>query len=542
MADHVIQLAQTPTARGWAKSIGTSAKDAQVINGFIEVSVNQTLGTKSVYVQKRSGSTTGATYASGVVRLKYYGSLVSAGYATATALYDDSATNLGALSAAVSTNNNYIVAESIVGSKGISSFVTQDGAGWFIYSDATSSNFPTFSGDRTSGSAVISGIASTTGIYPGQAVSGTGIPADTRVASVDSGTQITLNKNATSGSGTATTITKEAVSKIIDAQFPTANSMASMDGYFFAGTSTGTIYQSAINDPSSWASSDVTNADLSGDGCNFIFRHQNHIVAAGSVGTIQYFYNNGNSSGSILSAAKNLSVSGINLLNQPVPFHDGSYCLAATASDTLAGARRNLGLFRLTGTNTYQQISDSMVSGVLLDEVLFNIGVAEIGNKSVVLVHSATDTNVVCYDPTVSAFTLLSMDAAITSSFGAQFTKAGSSSAFTWALGDTWTDSSSAYTLTIQTEPQEMAGGKSTTDSQAILLAGTEASGAASLEITDDDYQNWVSKGSFDMTAKRKEIWALGWHRGPRAYRIQHSANTNFRGQVLRIKHAPGAN
>lgn len=540
MADHVIPLAQNPSARGWAKSIGTSAKDAQVINGFVEIAVNPALGRKSVCVQKRAGSTTGVvTFGSGVIYLKYYGALVNAAYATSSALYSSAGTNLGTLTAAPAGENNYIVAEAIIGSVGVSAFVTTDGAGWFIYSDAATSNFPTFSGDRTSGSPNLENVASIAGIYPGQALSGTGIPANTRVAST-TGTTVVMTNNATSGAGTTTTVTKEAVSKIIDAQFPTANSMAAMDGYFFAGTSTGTVYQSAINDPSSWASGDKTNADVSGDGARFIFRHQNYIVVAGNVGTIQYFYNNGNSSGSVLSAADNLTVSGISLANQPVPFHDGAYCLAATGSETTSSPGRNYGLFRLTGANTYQQISDNIVSGTILDESMTRIGHAEIGNKSIVLVHSAADTTMVCYDPTAQKFTFLSMDSAITSSFGSVFTKAGASTAFAWATGNTWTDSSSAYTLTIQTEPQDMAGGLSTTDTQAILLADTESSGTASLDTTDDDYTNWVSKGSFDMTAARKEVWALGWHRGPRAYRVQHSANTNFRGQMLRIKHTPG--
>lgn len=58
---------------------------------------------------------------------------------------------------------------------------------------------------RTSGSPVItfSGTASTVELFVGQTVTGTGIPADTTVASVDSHTQATLSENATA-SGTST--------------------------------------------------------------------------------------------------------------------------------------------------------------------------------------------------------------------------------------------------------------------------------------------------------------------------------------------------
>lgn len=62
-------------------------------------------------------------------------------------------------------------------------------------------------GDTQSASAVITNMSSTTNVYAGASVSGTGIPADTSVLSVDSSSQITLNKNATSnGSGVTLTI------------------------------------------------------------------------------------------------------------------------------------------------------------------------------------------------------------------------------------------------------------------------------------------------------------------------------------------------
>lgn len=52
-------------------------------------------------------------------------------------------------------------------------------------------------GDTTSGSAIITGIPSTVGYLTGWGVSGTGIPSSTTILSVDSPTQIHINKNAT---------------------------------------------------------------------------------------------------------------------------------------------------------------------------------------------------------------------------------------------------------------------------------------------------------------------------------------------------------
>lgn len=53
-------------------------------------------------------------------------------------------------------------------------------------------------GNTTSGSAVVTNVSSTTGLYPGEPVSGTGIATGSVVVSVDSSSQITLSANATS--------------------------------------------------------------------------------------------------------------------------------------------------------------------------------------------------------------------------------------------------------------------------------------------------------------------------------------------------------
>lgn len=66
----------------------------------------------------------------------------------------------------------------------------------------------TFTGDTTSGSAVITNISSTVGLHDQQNVVGSGIPEGSGIDSVDSATQITLDTNATA---TATGVTFRAV-------------------------------------------------------------------------------------------------------------------------------------------------------------------------------------------------------------------------------------------------------------------------------------------------------------------------------------------
>ena len=83
-------------------------------------------------------------------------------------------------------------------------FIDRLGAGPVLRKGTLSSTATT--GTLTSGSKIITALASTSGIIVGSMVLGTGIPAGARVASIDSATQVTIDINATaSGAGTALT-------------------------------------------------------------------------------------------------------------------------------------------------------------------------------------------------------------------------------------------------------------------------------------------------------------------------------------------------
>lgn len=67
----------------------------------------------------------------------------------------------------------------------------------------TATTIAALTGSITTGSAVVTGLASTASLSKNVAVSGTGIPAGTRILSVDSGTQVTLTANSTATNASA---------------------------------------------------------------------------------------------------------------------------------------------------------------------------------------------------------------------------------------------------------------------------------------------------------------------------------------------------
>lgn len=187
-------------------------------------------------------------------------------------------------------------------------FITDSGGtGWYLVSDSYAQT--AYTGNRTSGSPIITGIASTAGIYAGQAWAGDdGIPADTRVLSVNSATQITMTANATSGAGTSTAFTKTPLAKFIFTNFPSVivGKFVYLDGRLFIMDATNKrIYQSGDNNVTTWGASEYITVQSSGETTAGIARVGSRIAAL-CAASIEFFYNAGNPSGSVLTSQKEL--------------------------------------------------------------------------------------------------------------------------------------------------------------------------------------------------------------------------------------------
>lgn len=157
----------------------------------------------------------------------------------------------------------------------------------------------TFTGDTSNTSKTITNVSSTSGLYVGQKVSGTGITSGSRIETIGAGT-ITITIAATA-TNSGVTITREHIAKIIDADFPAniRGGFVVIDGIANIMTLDGRIYSSDINSISSWGASNYLNANIKPDEGRFLLRNGNEIMAFGSE-SIQFFYNSGNASGSPL--------------------------------------------------------------------------------------------------------------------------------------------------------------------------------------------------------------------------------------------------
>lgn len=416
--------------------------------------------------------------------------------------------------------------------------------GFYIGTTGLSGN-STFTGD-THTNTTIDNVSSTTGLVVGQLLSGTGIAADTRIASI-SGTTITTTV-ATTASNSGVTITRERMSKILSSNFPSIiGPFIELDGYvFIAENGSQKIYQSGLNDIQSWNPVDFITANKTNGILTGLSKNRDLILAHCADG-VQFFRNAGNPSGSVLSLEKASTLrignqivygGGLGGQRQGPPF--------STVNDLtfvmMDGIYLFSGEFKKISTDAIDRaIANTSALSIILSAFMF------LGRPYLLVVLDKTTDIQYLYDVENNFWSYAGFPskAIISKNLGYAIYKAndGILHYFPWVGSEqtpVYQDDGAAYTMTIQTSGIDHGTNKRKTVSRITLDADTQASGTATLEASDDDFANFVTLGSFDMTAQDKFLTRCGSHKGARSYRIKHSANTPFRGRSLRIEYKVG--
>ena len=534
MEPQTIPLALASTARGPAYAIGSSAKDEQLINGFLVSAANPALQSKALYVEKRQGSANATSIGTTPRVLRNCGGLGPLFIAGAGEnLYNSLATDLGIIGGFPASGS---ACGGIVGTKQVIAFPAAS-FGWYLWDDAISTNFPTFTGNLNSNT-VIDGIASTTGIYPGQRVTHANIPGGTRVATITSATAITISAAATA-TAAGQTITKEAVARINSSNFPSGfcSYMEFIDGYFIADSQNNArIRNSSLNDPNTWAAEDYLVLDY-GSQVNSpfavsMFKKGASIVVGCNDMTVQHFRVGQNTTGSILSRAMELNKTGLLLQSlYPALIGGALYLLAATGASSADKA-----LYRIA--DGWERISDNNWSAVFSALGASVLGTMENGLKTLAFIGNQTGVNGVAYDQTNNQFSVISTPTAVLSTELQNFTRASLSNFVQWNSDTSglWTDSTAAFTFTAQTKAYFMNGGLPFGVLWIDLIADTQASGTATLQASADDGATWRTIGTFDLTSQQKRLYRGGFYKSNVMFRLTHSADTPFRAEALNVQ------
>jgi hypothetical protein len=417
------------------------------------------------------------------------------------------------------------------------------GLGFYIPANAIGES-TTFTADTTSGDATLSNVSSFDGLYVGQLLTGTGIQANTRISSLNSGAS-TLEMTATAtANGTGVTITRTHMARIIDADFPSTaqGPFVELDGTVYIGTTEGTIRGSDLNSIVSWTS---TNEIQTPDGSVVIEKHNDQIAAI-SKNRITFYYNAGNPSGSLLSRSSSPEIHmGTSDFFNVVGFRDWIFFIGQDTGPETSGIWMldGFSLTRLTSIPLTRMLSENDAS---LNASVITLSAFEHQGKQFVYFGMGDSTHVVaqylyCMESkewVEAGFPLL-----LKFSEGLNAVSLSSTSGIVYTsnvLTPTYQDvGSSAYTATIQTALWDADSNYDKFIKSVSLIADTQASGEANISWSTNDYSSFGAGHPVDMTRMNKTVYD-----GPSgkrfSFKVTHSANTPFRAEALEVEYEEG--
>lgn len=547
-----------------------AGQDQRFVNCTFDLIKNPVTGNATVYVEKRPGwgvasLVAAGSISTGAIRTDQIGSIVSAFGDTNSAVYD-SVNSIGTI-----TGKALHFSETIIGSIGYVLIRSSDGTAWYYAEDAATTL--TYTGN-THTNTTVDGIASTTGMYSGQAVSGTNIVGGTRILSVDSATAITLD-TATTGTTAGVTITKTPIAKILDADFVTTGSnistFADLDGYLFYCNDDGYLYNSDLGSIISYSASNKIAANMSPDVPVAIARHKNLIICFGNNST-EFFQNSGYAAGSPLSKVEQYYKRvGAQSQSAVVPLEDDIYFVSSSRDgDTKIERLRDLSIQKVSTPHVDTLIGTASEFGSNIYLNAFNLGgysyvtatiipassgflqleddflmLLESGDAIILDVNTSALARMMVYNVDLNIWnewdtTLLTFIRGLGSDTRNQIfaTSLINTSGKIYLInpsgdGELYQDDGSSYTMTIQTARMNFGTNFWKFIKSVQLVCDKQASGTATLEYSDDDFATWTTWGTFDLTTMNPILYQGGAHQGGRAYRLTHSANTAFRAESL---------
>lgn len=416
----------------------------------------------------------------------------------------------------------------------------EGGTGWFIPNSALSVS-TTFTATTTSASATLTSVSSTSGLYIGQLLSGTGIQAGSRITAIDSGAStVTMSLTATAN-GSGVTITRTHMAKIIDSDFPTEaqGPFVELDGRVYIGCTDGSIRGSDLNSITAWS---AANSIQTPESSVVVVRHNEQILAIGKNKIVPYF--NAGNSGSVLGRSSSPEINiGTSDFNNVVTFRDWTFFIGQDTGPETSG------IWMLSGFSVDRLTSIPVTRILSQNEATLNANVVVLSafehqGKQMVNFGMGTSSAV-----TASFNYCLESKEWVESGYDRLYKFSEGLNAISLSdtagriyianpLTPTYQDvGATAYSAIIQTSPVDHGTSLRKTDRDVVLICDKQSSGTVTLETNDNDYDSssWVTRGTFDLTQARPKISRCGSYKGRRSYRLTHSANTAFRAEALEM-------
>ena len=446
-------------------------------------------------------------------------------------------------------------------------------AGTQVASQLTATNTAAATTTITSGGAVgvnLMTVTSLTGIAEGQFITGTGIPANTFVYAIN-GNVITLTNNFTvQGAGSyvfrtagqagtyqvtvSQTVTSRAMTGAVGTPaiataalnaFPDnpVSGLVYLDGYVFAMDASATVWQSDLEDPTSWGSINYLTVLGEPDQGVGIAKHYNYLVVF-KQWTTEFLYDNANPVGSVLATNQSARIElgcasgdSIQQLEETVIWMsstkeggrgiamlDGikAHNISTKSVETFLNASDLTGVYswvyKIAGHTFYGLVlTDQNVTLVYdLNEKEWHLWTT---NKAFV---GGTENYFECSFVTpfpVNSNNYFVLDAVN----GLMFTLSP----------DYYVDPFGPVTMRIVTTSSTL-GTFDTKTNGSVTLLGDVINDVVNVRYTDDDYNTWSNYRQIDMSVAKPAAYALGSFKR-RAYEILYTGNKPLRLEAMEV-------
>ena len=389
-------------------------------------------------------------------------------------------------------------------------------------------------------------------------VSSTGVnlPIGTRLGGngVSFATQIKAIGTAVAGVGTYTvSITQSVSSRTITAldNWLVGNAVH-VDGYMFVMDKNGVIWNSDLNSLSSWAATSSLAAQTSPDGGVGLAKTKNLIIGFG-VGSIEFFQNAGNATGSPLTRIGSATVKigayikqdAVQAIETITTIGDDVYFIGQNLESAVVG------IYKISGTSITKISNANVDKSIQKNTKSWGfVGVTNfLSMQHLILATSSTlyDTFAYCIDTGIWWVfqTGLGVPSAIVGYSGNAYITTLSLGYYLVNSQLGWMENALPLSMTIQTQSLDQDTNRTKFYQSAELICDSQTiSGNISISWSDDDYATFSTARTIDSSTGLKRIKRLGSTMGrynnKRAWKITESVDRPFRGEALDIEYTVG--
>lgn len=327
-----------------------------------------------------------------------------------------------------------------------------------------------------------------------------------------------------------------------------------MDGYQFFMTQDGKIYNTDLNTVSSVQSNNFITANSFADKGIGITRYKNLVVGFGDYST-EFFFNAGNASGSVLSRVKSADIR-IGCIRRSsdagrvfMPIGDSVYWIGFNPESGLKALYRlkSLSAEKVSSPTVDKILSASPTTGL----ALFIAGAFSLDGMTHLMIGITGQSSMLCYCLETNfwwRFTPggnLAVSAILGGAGGAPeqprlVTPSNSTIyAFSSPITPFWTDASSTYSMTVQTENMDM-GTRKKKYWRSLSVIGDMTTSTLDVSYSDDDYSSFSASRSISPgVAGSEQLTRLGASRR-RAWKLTHNTTTACRMRFIDIDYDEG--